>query len=191
MTVLCIVLGLFVGRAMRQRAAVELLLKVHAEIQYDCDTGPRQTSHRIPQLIDPNYLHSVTRLILDAPAANDESLALLEALPHLEVLMITEGSDVSNDGLRQLRSVPGLKCLVLASGSIDDRGLGYVAALSGLEELDIHNQSRITDAGILRLAELKRLRRLTIWNTGAKKISVACLQSSLPNCEIDYLPPDE
>jgi hypothetical protein len=186
-TVLCFWLGIVVERGRRQRSAVAELLTVFAEIRYDCDTVPRQTSHRSYQLIDPNYLHSVTWLVLDAPAVNDDVLAHLEALPSLQVLMMTEGSDVSSEGLRHLLSVPDLRHLVLASGTIEDRGLNYVVTLADLEELDIHYQRRITDAGILRLAQLKKLRRLTISDTGVTQQGIVRLRAALPNCEIDFV----
>ena len=187
-TGLCIFLGVVVEKGQRQRRAVAALLEVYAEIQYDCDNGPRQTSNRASRLIDPNYLYSVTWVVLDAPAANDSSLAHLEALPNLQVLMITEGSDVSSEGLRHLQHVPSLKHLVLASGRIGDEGLVYVGMLKELEELDIQNQPLITDDGIDRLAALKGLRRLTISDTLVTDQGVAKLQVALPMCEICHYP---
>lgn len=186
-TALCIGLGIVVERARRQRNAVEALLEVWAEIQYDCDSGPRQTTLERYQLIGVNCLHSVVWLHLAGPEVTDETMAHLEALPHLRLLIISEGADVSNEGLKHLRAVPRLKRLDLASGSIDDRGLTYVAALSELEELSIQQQMQITDAGIQRLAVLKKLRRLTLWNTAVTEQGVAQLQHSLPHCEIECL----
>src|SRR5687768_7815724 len=98
-TLLGIGLAIVVERARRQRSAVEALHKVYAEIQYDDDSGFRQTNQQRYQSILVNCLHSVVSLILDAPAVTDDTLAHLEALPHLKVLMITEGSAVSSPGL--------------------------------------------------------------------------------------------
>jgi hypothetical protein len=49
--------------------------------------------------------------------------------------------------------------LVLASGSIDDRGRAHIAGLKDLEQLDIHFQKRISDAGIEQLAAMAKLHK--------------------------------
>lgn len=186
-TVLCVCLGIVVVPARRQRSAVRALLAVYAEIQYDCDTGPRQTSRDAGSIIT-NCLHSVVWMVLDAQVVTDDTLAHLESLPHLRVLMITEGSAVSSSGLVHLQAVPNLRHLVLASGTIDDQGLAYVATLKHLEYLDIYYLEHISDAGIQHLAALKQLNRLRLYGTAATEDGVRRLQSSLPRCEIDWDP---
>jgi hypothetical protein len=188
LTTICIVTGFFVERARQQQRAVEALLAVYAEIQYDCDTGARQTALERYKSIVVNCRHSVVWVVLDAPAANDETMEHLHSLPHLRVLMITEGSDVSSDGLAHLKVVPGLQHLVLASGRIDDRGLAHVASLPNLEELHIEHQRRITDQGIQQLAALNKLRRLLLIDTAVTESSISRLQKSLPFCEIEFFP---
>ncbi len=183
-TLLCVGLGIVVERARRQRSAVEALSEVYAEIQYDCDTEPRQTSQERYRSLSVNCLHSVVWLGLDSPAVTDDTLAYLEDFPHLEMLLIIEGCNISSDSLIHLRSVPYLKHLVIGSGTVDDRGLAHVATLRNLEELHIYYQDSISDSGIQHLHALKKLRHLTLSDTAVTKEGVASLQIALPECEI-------
>jgi len=181
----CLGLGLICQRAREQRLAVAALKEVFAEIRYDCDTGPRQTSELPSGVWDANLFHSVVWVALDGPAASDETIGRLRAFPHLRSLTLCEGARVSNDGLKHLEALPRLKHLILASGTADDRGMQHLASRTELEELWIHHVP-ITDAGLRTLLVLPNLRRVWLSGTGVTEAGIQEFRQQMPACRIDY-----
>ena len=57
--------------------------------------------------------------------------------------------------------------------------------MSSLEALVVENTS-ITDAGLMHLKGLKRLRELRIVNTAVTDAGVKALQAALPNLKVEY-----
>lgn len=87
-------------------------------------------------------------------------------------------TNVSNDGLKHLRLLPELKWLSITSDNpeqypskIDDAGMKSVAELEQLEWLQLFGLP-ITNAGVRRLSEHKRLAELEVTNCG---VTADCL----------------
>jgi hypothetical protein len=60
-----------------------------------------------------------------------------------------------------------------------------LASLENLRELDLSENSEITDAGLMHLAALKHLKTVDVWC--CHKVSdegIAALRKALPECEI-------
>jgi hypothetical protein len=81
---------------------------------------------------------------------DDESLAVVARCRNVQYLVLSD-SNVSNEGLRQLKGISELAVLSIERTNIDDDGLLYLKDLSGLVRLHTY-RSKVTAAGI---AELK------------------------------------
>ncbi len=96
----------------------------------------------------------------------DQELARLireiAGIPTLTYLNLSENRKITDDGLRQLKALPGLTGLNLSSCGITNVGLGYLAVLTRLETLDLSFCNRITDAGLKSLRPLTRLAYLNV-----------------------------
>ncbi len=118
--------------------------------------------------------------------------ALLEHarfFPDLELINFV-GSRVSDAGMEriaELRRFPKLRC-VLFRCNITDSGLKRLADWKELEELDLFNCARITDAGMAHLKDLPNLRnmpnlrRVCLRGTAVTNPGVLALCQQLPDC---------
>ncbi|MEX1232557.1 MAG: PQQ-binding-like beta-propeller repeat protein [Planctomycetaceae bacterium] len=117
----------------------------------------------------------------------DAGLAQLAGLKHLEWLDLY-ANGLTDAGLAMLKEMPRLRTLNLSLMGFTDVGLEHLQALTELEHLEVlYNDGfagpMLTDAGVMRLTELKNLRSLNL--TGAK-ISDASLTafSTLENLRL-------
>jgi len=79
--------------------------------------------------------------------------------------------------------VESTSILVLEGWNLTDAGLKELAGLNGLEELYLSGP-QITDAGLKELAGLKSLKTLQLRGTKVTAAGVAALQKKLPACKI-------
>jgi len=93
---------------------------------------------------------------------NDDDLALLATFPagSVQYLMVG-GTQVTLDGLAQLRDIGGLRKLSFAEGQYDDTLIAHLEPLAGIEHLNLMSVA-LTDAGLSRLARLPALRELVL-----------------------------
>lgn len=79
---------------------------------------------------------------------------------------------VTDADLKELKSLPDLRTLILFDTPITDAGLESVQSLTRLEELNL-NSTLITDAGLQNLKGLRKLRDLDV---GYTDVTDACLE---------------
>ena len=105
----------------------------------------------------------------------------LPSLLHLDL----RWSKVTDQGLTQLKELPFLRTLYLGDcAGITDEGAAILATMPGLESLNI-SQTKITPAGVLRVATLPRLRCLRATYYGPEVRDQ--LRQTLPvGCELVY-----
>jgi serine/threonine protein kinase len=106
---------------------------------------------------------------ISAVTGKGQQLALMteSTLPDqpLEIVGIRlQGTGVSDDELKQLAQVPGLRELSLADTKITDDGLAHLQALRKLTHLDL-SQTGVTSAGLVHLARLAQLVELHLQET--------------------------
>lgn len=128
-------------------------------------------------------LSNLGSLHINDSQIGDESLRVLATLPRIEKLSL-QGNRITDAGLAHLRSKSELKSLHVGWGTeISDAGLAHLAGLAKLEVLDLQ-KSQVTSKGLEQLKGLKSLKSL--WLHGCKSIEdCGDLQSALPNCKID------
>ncbi len=107
----------------------------------------------------------------DNGGVGDEAAALLEKLPHLRRLGLSETA-VSDVGLARIASLGELEELYLDDTGITDTGLAHLHKFVHLHELSLSN-TRVTGAGLESIASLPELYRLTLLDTELKDADVA------------------
>jgi len=106
----------------------------------------------------------------------------LRNLTELRVLKLSGLKEVSDRGFACLREMKSLRALTLADLSVPaDDIIAQLQGLDALEELSI-NGARLTDTGLKKLADLKKLRCLDLTYThGYTDVALAALMQALPD----------
>jgi hypothetical protein len=148
------------------------------------------TSLKLPQEMTINtvgareigQLKLLTSLDLYGVDIDDSGLAELAPLVKLEHLDLTH-TRVTDDGLKTLAHLPKLKSLELhrhprwhIKQQISDQCLPTIAGLADLERLSLSGD--VSDAGLIVVAKLPRLRDLSIWSTNISAGGLAMLEGS-------------
>ena len=98
----------------------------------------------------------------DLTFVGTDGLAALTGLNELEELYVA-GTIVDDDSCKLIAGFPLLKKLRLARNQVSDAALETLSVCSLLEELDLSEDSLITDAGMAHLAKLRELKKLNLW----------------------------
>ena len=98
----------------------------------------------------------------DLTFVGTDGLAALTGLKDLEELYVA-GTIVDDDSCQLIAGFPRLKKLRLARNQVSDSALETLSACSSLEELDLSEDSLITDAGMAHIAKLRQLKKLNLW----------------------------
>ncbi len=112
----------------------------------------------------------------------NEKLARLDALHGLRSLTVTNAS-VSQTAFRYLAGLSRLEWLDLHDTPLTDAGVCHLSAYAHLERLNLQN-TRITDASLPHLARFSRLKWLSIRGTGVSAAGLAFLKAHLRDAEI-------
>lgn len=120
------------------------------------------------------------------PAVTDEGLKFLQNLNGLRWLGL-DNTHVTDEGVSYLRGIQNLERLDLDDTAVSDVGLASLAHLKNLEDLRLLSPS-LTDEGLLYLHGLQNLKRLWLLNTAVSGAGVASLQHALPDCTIRWRP---
>ncbi len=94
----------------------------------------------------------------------DQTLISLAKLPKLERLFCKGLRLITHSGVAAFKDHKTLQVVQFESGNLGDETAEVLATISTLENLGLEYTSKLTDAGILKLAALKNLRSLDIDN---------------------------
>ncbi len=94
-----------------------------------------------------------------------------------------DGSQITDEGLKNVAKLQHLERLDLSDTKITDAGLKEVAKLQKLKSLRL-NDTEISDEGLKEVAKLKKLEKLDLNFTQITDNGAAELQKALPNCRI-------
>ena len=100
--------------------------------------------------------------------------------PVLDELIVI-GSRFDDAGVRGLMAFRNLRALHLGTTSVTDECLPALRTLPALEVLHL-DHTAVTDAGVLTLADMKRLKTLTI--LGMQESTLTALRAALPGCKV-------
>lgn len=165
--------------------AIEQLEKLGAQVHTRRDGsvrfidffGVRTVDGAVPHLIK---LESVETLVLSGTDVTDEQLACVKSMPQLRVLALSS-TRISDEGLAHLASISNLETLNLDDcDGFTDAGLAHIAVHKSLEKLHM-NHTKITDEGIEHLLGLSKLRHVLVYNTQVTKAGAEKLQQAVPD----------
>ena len=105
-----------------------------------------------------------------------DGIAALTGLTNLEELYVG-GTIVDDDSCSVVAGFPKLKKLRLARNQVSDIALETLSACTLLEELDLSEDSLITNSGMVHLAKLTGLRKLNLWRVQISDEGVLMLGS--------------
>jgi internalin A len=129
---------------------------------------------------DGRVLTGIRTVNLSESDVRDEELQALPSLPDLEELYLCH-TKITEKGLSHLSGAKKLRLINLASTKTSKRGLGCLKNLPGLEELGL-TDTGINDEGLLYVAELSQLRILGLTSNEITDLGLMRL-SKLPKLE--------
>src|SRR6185437_5940641 len=94
-------------------------------------------------------------------------------------------SGLSDSDIAPLANLKALTHLRLDDNKLTDKSLDVLSSLPKLVEVNLYNNHGITDAGIQKLASMKALRRVYLFQTAVTKAGLAKLHQARPDLEID------
>jgi Leucine-rich repeat (LRR) protein len=115
----------------------------------------------------------VVELDMGATEVTDEGLHQLPSLPNLVQLNL-ESTKITDMGLRHLASISKLERLTVTRTQITDKGLAHLEGLTRLKVLGLQ-ETRISGAGLGYLREMKNLEELDLSDTGIDNDGLAYL----------------
>jgi Leucine-rich repeat (LRR) protein len=147
-------------------------------------TQLRQLSLSGRQAISPQGYRHLARLTglvelrMRSCGLTDEHLAFLAHLTGLEVLEIP-GNRITRAGIDHHHNLSGLRRLNLSfCPEIDDRAFAKISMLERLEDLSAQD-TRVTDAGLVHLFDMRCLRDVTVLGSAATKRGLQALRGAL------------
>ncbi len=127
--------------------------------------------------------------IVEAHVNSDETARQLAALPHVEMLVLTE--KVTDAGLANLKGLTGLKRIHSCGPALTDAALRHISAAVALQYLHIQSGHPLnfSDEGLGGLQRVTKLKRLEIGGRG-DRISDRGLEylAGLKQLQVLYLP---
>ena len=109
-----------------------------------------------------------------------------DSMPELTKLtwLDLRGTKVTDAGLKRLIDLPKLKNLFLSGPKITNAGLEHIGKIPTIEHLSLPLCRAISNAGLLSLRGLYKLKELDVRRTSVFEDGVNALQRFLPNCTI-------
>jgi internalin A len=132
------------------------------------------TDAGMAELAKCQSLQSVSIAGTEVSDAGLVHLAKLKNLKSLSLGVYDEGAKISDEGLKTIGQMSGLRWLGLSGTPITDAGLPYLSGLKNLESLQL-DETKVTSAGLAHLKPLQSIVRLRLMDTvddeGAKHLA--------------------
>jgi hypothetical protein len=139
------------------------------------------TDARVSHLAGLNKLRSIH---INCSNLTDNSLAILSSLPSMETLSLQD-NHFSDKGLERLGRKPHLKQLFIGLGDshVTDAGLLHLRTCEKLYVLDLQS-SKVTAQGLEVLKGLPNLTTLWLGAIGLSDAQIEALRAAMPNVQI-------
>lgn len=115
---------------------------------------------------------------------SDESLKVFARWKQLEVLELSNATNVTDAGMAHLRGMKNLRVLALGDLEIDD-GVKYLRELPQLESLALE-YGHLTDVGLGHLTDHPSLTYIDVRGTFVTEEAVAAFVKANPTCELRH-----
>jgi hypothetical protein len=124
------------------------------------------------------------QLAIDAAGQmTDAMLEDLSSIEHIRVVRLGGSRGVTDDGMRHVAKLAGLRHLDLSGTNITDGGLEALSDLPGLETISLA-WTRVTDAGAARLASCERLVDVNLQGTSTGDGALRALAGKAHLCQL-------
>ena len=175
----------------RRQAPDDLSVRSRLEAQLAALPGLRELNILVDREDSEACLQAASRaknlVFLRCQNATDAGVAHITRLRKLMVVEL-ESSQLTDESLRILGSMPRLECLYLQCNHFTDDGLAHLGKLRRLRQLWIdYSDTPFTDAGLTHLESLQHLEGLGLNHTLVTPTGLARLQKAVPslhNCPI-------
>jgi len=121
-------------------------------------SGPQATHERIVSLASLPNLRS---LRMEQCAINDATIAAVARFPKIDDVGL-DRCPITDESIKSLAQAPSIKRIRLPRTELTDQGLSFLKDAIHLELLDLAECHRISDAGLIHLKGLTKLRNLTL-----------------------------
>jgi hypothetical protein len=167
LTVLLVVLGYWANRSLRQRAAVESILRRGGRINYVTEDlskvavgAPTAEPHWLAKYLGRDFIEGVGVAEFIGKDFTDADLKLLDDLPDVHWFRIYE-TQITGSEFAHVSRLKKLRSLLVHHSPLGDDAMIEVGKLHDLELLYLQD-TRITDRGAVRVSGLDKLTRLTM-----------------------------
>ena len=145
-------------------------------------------THGTDQLLEQiNGMVEIKTLYLEQTDVSDNGMRHVVTLPNLRQLIIYAGQ-MSDEGLALLKGNQSITSLELYQLRITDDALRVLTEMPNLRSLTVSSEARLdprlTDAGLANLKDLQNLDKLVISGDWASDGAIDELRSALPDCKI-------
>lgn len=123
--------------------------------------GPSTTDDDLKQFVTLEHLKVLD--IKDSPIT-DAGVEQLKVLPRLEDINL-QRTNITDVSLKTFQGFPALKRLRIVRTNVTDEGLVHLKGMTQLELLNLKDCIGVSDQGLAHLADLKRMRNLTVWGS--------------------------
>lgn len=158
------------------------LLRQHEET-LEVIEAPRQASFDFPSVY--YRMSKLRELTLDRSELSQENFEVLRKLESLETLRMQSMRFLPDYGMRCLAAIPRLKSLDLSSSSVEPLSFAELATSPSIQVL-LLNRTEVSDAELLRIAEIKSLKRIEVRDTKVTQRGVDAFSRTRPEVEISY-----
>jgi hypothetical protein len=140
----------------------------------------------LERLINVPAIEEVSLHLTDV---TDDGMKSLAAFKNLKSLTVYGGRpSVGDQGFSYIKTIISLEKLELINTKVTDRSLPGLKELPNLRSLTLFHEKRLgptfTDAGLIHLKALPKLKQLNVSGGWVSDAAVKELQKALPNCKI-------
>jgi hypothetical protein len=174
-------IGLHVGLPIyRQQVAIREIKRLGGDV-YTRPRGSKWLRDRVGH-DRMKLIENVVEVYLNGTEATDDTLRQLPNLPCLENLALGN-THVTDAGLANLEHLRALKYLSLNETHVTDAGLSHLKRLAHLQSLDL-DRTDVSDSGLENLQPLIKLETLNLHTIHVSDSGVAELQRAMPRLVI-------
>ncbi len=137
-------------------------------------------------LLGVDFFSDVLQAWLNDTDITDNGLEQIKSFTHLQLLSL-QRTPITDAGLKHIKGLMRLQSLYLDNTRVTDAGLENVQDLTQLQDLQLEF-TLITGSGLDHLRGLSQLRLLDIRYTNVSHADARKLQRALPNCRIAEKP---
>ncbi len=130
-----------------------------------------------------SQLENIQLVDLSYTDVTDQHISHLRSLPRLRTIYLS-GTDIGDAGVQEIKHLKELRRLSLAGTQITDLGVESLAEAINLQHLCLSG-TRVTDECVADLLKLTNLNRIELHDTQVSKLGLQILRTGLPSTQVE------